>query len=229
MEGRTIAKAMSALRALYRYMVAEGLATANPAAAVDPPRLRQRLPSVLAQDQVDRLLAGIDLRSANGLRDRALFELIYSCGLRVSEAVALDVGSLHLPQGFVTVAGKGGRHRLVPLMGAAEQWIERYLDRGRVCLAHAPSEPALFLNKSGRRLSRSGMWKRFRQAAVLAGLTAKVHTLRHSFATHLLRGGADLRSVQELLGHADITTTQIYTHIDDADMRDAHARHHPRG
>ena len=178
---------------------------------------------------MDRLLAAVDTATPSGLRDRALFELIYSCGLRVSEAVALQVSSLHLQQGFVTVAGKGGRQRLVPLMGAALDWIARYLQDGRPALARAPGEAALFLNRAGSRLTRAGMWKRFQDAAARAGVSGKLHTLRHSFATHLLGGGADLRSVQELLGHADISTTQIYTHLDAADLRDAHRRHHPRG
>lgn len=226
---RTAAKSVSALRALYRFLQADGRAAANPAALIEPPRPSRRLPTVHSAVDVDRLLASVNIGTPSGLRDRALFELIYSCGLRVSEAVALQLTSLHLEQGFVTVSGKGGRQRLVPLMGAALDWVERYLRDARPLLAGTAAEAALFLNRAGKRLTRAGMWKRFQDAAARAGVTGKLHTLRHSFATHLLGGGADLRSVQELLGHADISTTQIYTHLDAADLRDAHRRHHPRG
>ena len=228
-DARTAAKSVSALRALYRFLQAEGIATANPASLIEPPRPTRTLPAVLSPSDVDRVLAAVDTATPSGLRDRALFEMIYSCGLRVSEAVALQVTSLHQDQGFVTVSGKGGRQRLVPLMGAALDWIQRYLQDGRPALARHAGEAALFVNRSGRRLTRAGMWKRFQDAAVRAGVGGKLHTLRHSFATHLLGGGADLRSVQELLGHADISTTQIYTHVDATDLRDAHRRHHPRG
>ena len=228
-DARTAAKSVSALRALYRFLQAEGRAETNPAALIEPPRPTRRLPTVLSPSEVDRMLAAVDMGTPSGLRDRALFEMIYSCGLRVSEAVALQVTSLHREQGFVTVSGKGGRQRLVPLMGAALDWVQRYLRDGRPALARDASEAALFLNRSGRRLTRAGMWKRFQDAAVRAGVAGKLHALRHSFATHLLGGGADLRSVQELLGHADISTTQIYTHLDAADLREAHRRHHPRG
>lgn len=228
-DARTTAKSVSALRALYRFLQAEGIATANPAALIEPPRPTRKLPAVLSPTDVDRVLAAVDTATPSGLRDRALFEMIYSCGLRVSEAVALQVTSLHQDQGFVTVSGKGGRQRLVPLMGAALDWIQRYLQDGRPALARHAGEAALFVNRSGRRLTRAGMWKRFQDAAVRAGVGGKLHALRHSFATHLLGGGADLRSVQELLGHADISTTQIYTHVDASDLRDAHRRHHPRG
>lgn len=227
-DARTVAKSVSALRALYRFLQAEGQATSNPAAVIEPPRPQRRLPKVHSAADVDRLLDVVDTKLPAGLRDRALFELIYSCGLRVSEAVAMQVTSLHLDQGYVTVEGKGGRHRLVPLMGAALDWIERYLRDGRPALARTGGEAALFLNRMGRRLTRAGMWKRFQDAAARAGISGKLHTLRHSFATHLLAGGADLRSVQELLGHVDISTTQIYTHLDDADLRETHRRHHPR-
>ena len=227
-DARTVAKSVSALRALYRFLQAEGRAAANPAALIEPPRPVRRLPAAVSAAGVDRMLAQVDVRTPSGLRDRALFELIYSCGLRVSEAVALQVTSLHLEQGFVTVSGKGGRQRLAPLMGPALDWIQRYLRDGRPALAQDAGEAALFLNRAGRRLTRAGMWKRFQAAAARAGIPGKLHALRHSFATHLLAGGADLRSVQELLGHADISTTQIYTHVEDADLRTAHRRHHPR-
>ena len=228
-DARTVAKSVSALRALYRFLQAEGKCSTNPAALIEPPRPARKLPTVLSTSDVDRMLEAVDTGSASGLRDRALFEMIYSCGLRVSEAVTLQVTSLHLKQGYLTVLGKGRRQRLMPLMGPALEWVERYLQDGRPALAHDVQESALFLNRSGHRMTRAGMWKRFQEAATRAGIDSKLHSLRHSFATHLLGGGADLRSVQELLGHADITTTQIYTHLNAADLRDAHRRHHPRG
>ena len=240
----TLAKAISALRAWYRFVEAEvapaGAAHAgtlqqtNPAADVAPPRSPRRIPRVLSVAEVERFLAAIDLATPAGIRDRALFELVYSSGLRISEAVALDRSRLYLEQACVRLLGKGSRERIVPLGAPALAWLARYLSeaRHRLCrrsTAAAPATDAVFLNQRGGRLSRKGMWKRFHATSVAAGLHAKVHTLRHSFATHLLAGGADLRSVQELLGHADITTTQIYTHVEREDLRQQHRRFHPRG
>ena len=250
-DSRTLAKAISALRAWYRFLEAEaplagdrpsrellarsrpaGQEQSNPAAAVAPPRAPRRIPRVLSVEQVDRFLAAIDVSSAAGIRDRALFELVYSSGLRVSEAVALDRSRLYLAQACVRLHGKGSRERIVPLGVPAIEWLRRYLNEARPQLRGrqtVPATDAVFLNQRGGRLSRKGIWKRCRGIAVAAGLEAKVHTLRHSFATHLLAGGADLRSVQELLGHSDITTTQIYTHVDREDLKQHHRRYHPRG
>lgn len=240
----TLAKAISALRAWYRFVEAEappaggarGAAPeqANPAAEVAPPRAARRIPRVLSVAEVERFLAAIDLAAPAGIRDRALFELIYSSGLRVSEAVALDRSRLYLEQACVRLLGKGARERIVPLGEPAVAWLRRYLDEARPRLRRRaatgrPAADAVFLNQRGGRLSRKGIWKRFHAISVAAGLQAKVHTLRHSFATHLLSGGADLRSVQELLGHSDITTTQIYTHVEREDLRQQHRRYHPRG
>lgn len=240
----TVAKAVSALRAWYRFLEAEGPGlrgaahrapeATNPAANVAPPRVRRRLPRVLSVEQVARFLAAIDTDNAAGVRDRALFELVYSSGLRVSEAVALDRSRLYLAQACVRVIGKGSRERIVPLGEPAQEWLGRYLTEARPRLlrrsaAGSLAGDAVFLNQRGRRLSRKGIWKRFRAISMAAGLDAKVHTLRHSFATHLLAGGADLRSVQELLGHADLTTTQIYTHVERDDLHRQHRRFHPRG
>ena len=226
---RTIAKLLSAIRALYRFLVQEERATSSPADLIDTPRIGRRLPEVFSPDEVDRMLGVIDVATPLGLRDRFLFELIYSCGLRVSEAASLDTGSLYLREGFVRVIGKGDKERLVPLGGAARSRAEAYLEGGRPQLVRKPMESALFLNQRGDRLSRKGMWKKFKDISRSAGLEGKIHTLRHSFATHLLAGGADLRAVQELLGHADVTTTQIYTHVESEELKRTHTAHHPRG
>ena len=229
LDQRTIAKNLSALRSFYQFCILEGVRDDNPALKVSSPRAEHRLPGVLSVEQVEDLLDGIDLSKPGGLRDRALFELIYSSGLRISEAVALELSHLYLEEGLILVRGKGDKERLVPLGEEAIRWLQRYLNDARPQLARSPSERAVFLNRRGTRLSRKGMWKRFHELTEAVGISAKVHTLRHSFATHLLEGGADLRAVQELLGHADIGTTQIYTHIDTDDLRDYHQQFHPRG
>ena len=229
-EARTLAKANSALRSLFRFLVDEGLAGSNPARLLESPRVPMRIPRCLAPEEVDRLLAGADPADPVGLRDAALFELVYSCGLRASEAVDLTLGRVSLAEGIVRVMGKGSRERLVPVGDRAKAMLERYLAEARPRLARA-SRPcdALFLGRLGRRLSRKTVWRAFKRLAALAGLEATAHTLRHSFATHLLSGGADLRSVQELLGHADIATTQIYTHVSQDALRRVHNTLHPRG
>jgi len=226
-EQRTIAKSISALRSLFQYLVLENHREDNPAAAVELPRIAHRIPGVLDVEEVERLFEQIAVDSPLGVRDRALFELIYSCGLRISEAVDLSLDRVFLRERLLRVKGKGEKERLVPMGEHALLWLERYLDTARPHLAKKPVN-ALFLNNRGEKLSRKGMWKRFRNIAATAGVEAKVHTLRHSFATHLLEGGADLRAVQELLGHADISTTQIYTHIDKEELAVYHSDFHPR-
>ncbi len=225
---RTIAKSISALRSLFHYLVLQRVREDNPATLVELPRMACRVPGVLDLEEVDRLLEAIELDGPLGIRDRALFELIYSCGLRISEAVELSVDRVFLAERLIRVQGKGEKERLVPMGEHARHWLGRYLEEARPKLARRPVA-ALFLNNRGQKLSRKGMWKRFREIAERAGVDAKVHTLRHSFATHLLEGGADLRAVQELLGHADISTTQIYTHVDRDELATYHADYHPRG
>ncbi|MBU8913154.1 MAG: site-specific tyrosine recombinase XerD [Spirochaetales bacterium] len=225
---RTIAKIVSALRSFFQYLCLEGLRLENPAMLVELPRSSHRIPGVLKVAEVERILAAIDTDGPLGLRDRALFELIYSCGLRISEAVELTLDRVFLKERLIRVQGKGDKERLVPMGEHARNWLRRYLDEARPQLARRPAA-SLFLNRRGDGLSRKGMWKRFREIAAIAGVDAKVHTLRHSFATHLLEGGADLRAVQELLGHADISTTQIYTHVDSEELKTYHADYHPRG
>ncbi len=229
-DGRTVAKIVSAIRALYHFLVIDDVRRDNPALDLEAPRSGHRIPGVLRVEQIDALLDQIDVSTPRGLRDRCLFELIYSCGLRISEAVELTVDSVFPDEGLIRVRGKGDRERFVPMGEEARTALEHYLAAGRPHLSNGRTRTKmLFLNNRGHGLSRKGMWKRFRQLAAQAGIEAKVHTLRHSFATHLLEGGADLRSVQELLGHSDISTTQIYTHIDRDALAGKHAAYHPRG
>lgn len=224
----SVAKAVSALRSFFRHMMDEGLRKDNPASLLERPRADRRLPSVLPRDAVERLLESIDVSTPGGLRDRALVELIYSSGLRISEAAGLDLMDLSFGESLARVRGKGGKERLVPFGSEAARWLRAYLSDSRPRLAKAKRSPAVFLNRSGARISRKGIWKNYAAVASVAGTGSKLHTLRHSFATELLGGGADLRSVQELLGHADLNTTQIYTHVDAASLRANHARYLPR-
>lgn len=229
---RTVAKSLSSIKSLHDFLVAEEIRDDNPVSRIDGPKTTRRLPEVFSVEEVEELLAGIDTDSAAGIRDRAMFELIYSCGLRISEAVDLKINRVHLDNRVIRVVGKGSKERMVPLGEHAKHWLQRYLGEARPALVKQGrlSEGSVFLNNRGTGISRKGVWKRFRQAAESAGLpSSKVHTLRHSFATHLLRGGADLRVVQALLGHADIGTTQIYTHLDRDDLKAYHGKYHPRG
>ena len=228
-DARTLAKASSAIRSFFRFLVLEGRMEANPARLLDPPRLSMKIPKQLDAEEIERLLESCDATQVLGMRDRALFELIYSCGLRVSEAVQLTVDRVSLAEGAVRVLGKGSRERMVPVGDRARRELQRYLAESRPVLAGRRPASALFLGRTGRKLSRKTVWKTFKGLAQKAGLEGKVHTLRHSFATHLLEGGADLRSVQELLGHADISTTQIYTHVSQDMLKSIHQEFHPRG
>jgi integrase/recombinase XerD len=226
---RTSAKALSAIKSFFTYLKESGIVRANPAEMLESPRTSRRTPEVFSQQDVEALLAAIDTKDVLGVRDRCLFELIYSSGLRVSEAVALTLDRLYLGEQLVRIAGKGDKERLVPLGEVALHWLRVYLEEARPRLVKTPPPEAVFLNRWGKPLSRKGMWKRFKEIAARAGLAGKIHTLRHSFATHLLSGGADLRAVQMLLGHADIATTQVYTHVRDKELKSYHARYHPRG
>lgn len=227
---RTIAKIISALRSLHHFAILEGLRPDNPALRLELPKMVRNLPDVLSVGEVEKILAEIRPDNSLGLRDRALFELIYSCGLRISEAVDLTMDMLYLEESTIRVRGKGDKDRLVPMGEEVIYWMKEYLARARPELvSRNPRTDRVFVNQLGNGLSRKGMWKRFREASDRAGVSAKVHTLRHSFATHLLEGGADLRAVQELMGHSDISTTQIYTHLDKDDLRVYHKDYHPRG
>jgi integrase/recombinase XerD len=227
---RTISKIISSLRSFFKFLVLEKVREDNPAMDVDMPKVPKRIPRVLSREEIDELLDSIDTTSPLGLRDRALFELIYSSGLRVSEAVALRPEQLFLSEALIRVMGKGSKERLVPLGEVSRYWLSRYIEEGRPSLIKAGVKAdRLFISQRGSGLSRKGIWKRFKQLTQRQGVNSKVHTLRHSFATHLLQGGADLRAVQELLGHADISTTQVYTHLDREDLKRYHQQFHPRG
>jgi integrase/recombinase XerD len=225
------ARALAAVRGLHRFAALDGLVAEDVAREVAPPALPVRLPRTLSVDDVDQLLAGCLGDGPVALRDRALLELLYSTGARISEAVGLDVDDLDAAHRTVLLRGKGGKSRIVPVGRPALAAVDAYLVRARpVLAAKGRGTPTLLLNARGARLSRQSAWHVLRSAAETAGLTADVspHTLRHCFATHLLAGGADVRVVQELLGHASVTTTQIYTHVTVDTLREVYAMSHPR-
>jgi site-specific recombinase XerD len=226
----TVARKLAAVRGLYGFLVRTERAGQNPAELVSSPKRADKLPQVLSTEQMRSLLERIPARTPLELRDRSMLELAYSCGLRCEEIVNLDLGAIDFDSEQLRVLGKGGKERILPVGEPAQRALERYLERGRHALATDPRERALFLSKSGRRLSSSDITRRLglwtREAAMAAGISP--HSLRHSFATHLLEGGADLRTIQELLGHASISTTQVYTRVDAARLRDTYAASHPR-
>ena len=228
---RTVARRLSALRRFYQHLEREGRIRNNPCERVDAPRLGRPLPGVLSEREVERLLAAPDLETASGVRDRAMLEVLYATGLRVSELVGLRSEQVNLIQGVLRVVGKGGKERLVPLGEPAVEWLERYFRKGRPDILGERRTPALFPTSRGRAMTRQAFWHLIKRYAARAGISQDIspHTLRHAFATHLLDHGADLRVVQMLLGHRDISTTQIYTHIARERLKVLHARHHPRG
>lgn len=225
------ARTLSTLRHYHRFLAREGWGGERVARDVARPKLGRRLPSVLTLSQVESLIGQPDTGTPLGLRDRAMLELAYGAGLRVSELCGLSLDALLTDQQLVVVRGKGGKQRVVPYGRAAARALSRYVDAGRSRLSEGRVSPHLFLNSRGGCLSRVGFFKRLKTYAVAAGIARRVspHVLRHTFATHLLEGGADLRLVQELLGHADISTTQVYTHVDTRHILEAHRAFHPRG
>jgi integrase/recombinase XerC/integrase/recombinase XerD len=226
----TVARHLAAIRGLYDFLVRTEQVGGNPAELVSSPKRAEKLPKVLSTEQMRSLLERIPAHTPLELRDRAMLELAYSCGLRCEEIVNLDQGAMDFETEQVRVIGKGSKERILPVGEPAQRALERYLARGRRALATDSRELALFVSKSGRRLSNSDVTRRLglwtREAAMAAGVSP--HSLRHSFATHLLEGGADLRTIQELLGHASISTTQVYTRVDAARLRDTYAASHPR-
>lgn len=229
---RSVARALSALRTFYRFLCTEGYCDADPAARVERPALWKRLPVVLDFFEIEDLLAQPDLTTDLGLRDRAMLELAYAAGLRASELLAVRMQDIDPDEGLIRIHGKGRKDRLVPLGAVALDYIDRYRGAARRRLLRDDSvSDVLFLNFRGGPLTRMGLWKLFQKHIAAAGIAKKCtpHTLRHSFATHLLEGGADLRAVQEMLGHADISTTQIYTRVDRTYLKDVHRAFHPRG
>jgi len=218
----TVAKEISAIRSFGSYLVRLGVWKENLGFLLERPRKTISIPKVLSVNEVETLLASIDVSTSLGIRDRALFEIIYSSGLRISEASGLLLQNIYLKEGILFVLGKGNKERLVPFGNDAKIWLSKWIDEERPKIVGRKNVPFVFVNYQGKQFSRKGIWKRFQEIKSLSGVESKVHTLRHSFATHLLQGGADLRSVQQLLGHSDLATTQIYTHVDNSELKDFH-------
>jgi integrase/recombinase XerD len=227
---RTLARRMASLRAFCRYLTQEKALSIDPLLDIQTPRLPQRLPHFLSLDEVERLLRQPRQETSRGLRDAAMLEVLYATGLRVSELVSLPMTALHLTEGWLKVRGKGGKERLIPLGEQAVACLQAYLAGARQALMRGGHSAQVFVNGRGQGVTRQGFWKLVRKYAQQAGITKPMspHTLRHSFATHLLDQGADLRSVQQMLGHSDISTTQIYTHVLEARLRSVYQRYHPR-
>jgi len=232
---RSVGRSVAALRGYYKYLVVGRRLERNPAEDIQPPRAWPALPKFLSLEEVDALIAAADITTPLGLRDRAMIEVLYATGMRVSELVGIRAADLHLDAEYLTCIGKGNKERLIPIGEQAANWTLRYVREGRPTLVgsgagKAPASPRVFLNSRGRPLSRIGFWKILKTYSRRAGLPDSVspHVLRHSFATHLLDRGADLRAIQTMLGHADLSTTQIYTHVLEARLRLVYDRFHPR-
>jgi len=230
LDSRSVARHLVTIRHFFRFALMEGYVQDDPAATIESPRFRHSLPEFLSLEEVDRLLGQPDVTAVVGLRDRAMIELMYSCGLRVSELCSLRVSDLQTEAGCLRCIGKGDKERLVPVGRQALEVVQRYLKTSRPKLLREGSSPYLFLNQKGSKISRITYWKTLGQYGRKAGLrkALKPHMLRHSFATHLLDRGADLRSVQMMLGHSDISTTQIYTHVVEERLKQVYKAHHPR-
>jgi integrase/recombinase XerD len=226
---RSQARFLSALRSFFGWLVMEGVVPDNPCDNVDSPKLGRYLPQVLSVEEVETVIAAVDLSSWQGLRDRAILEVLYGCGLRVSEAVELKISNLYFDEGYIKVIGKGNKERLIPIGEMAADAINAYLEQ-RPESYNAASDDLVFLNRFGRSLSRQSMFLMMKKMALLADVRKEIspHTLRHSFATHLVENGADLRLVQEMLGHENLITTEIYTHIDTSTWHQEVLAHHPR-
>jgi integrase/recombinase XerD len=227
---RSVARMVAAVRGFFRFLVLDRRLDSSPADDLHPPRAWPALPTFLSIEEVDTLIAQPDVTTTLGLRDRAMIELLYATGLRVSELVGVRLADLHLDEQHLTCVGKGSKERLVPIGDQAADWIRRYAAQSRRELLKGRAAPRLFVNARGGPLSRVGFWKILKQHARTASLprTLSPHVLRHSFATHLLERGADLRAIQLMLGHADLSTTQIYTHVLEARLRSVYDRFHPR-
>jgi integrase/recombinase XerD len=227
---KTVARSISVLRGFYRWLADEGVLAGNPLEDMESPRTRRSLPEVLSVDEVESLLNQPDPSHPIGMRDKAMLELLYAAGLRVSELTQLPLSNVNVEAGFVIVLGKGSKQRVVPMGQEALHWLNQYLEDSRTKLLGNKRSPLVFVSQWGRGMSRQAFWKTIKKYALMAGIRKKIspHTIRHSFASHLLDGGADLRSVQSLLGHVDISTTQIYTHVTRERLKRVHARYHPR-
>jgi integrase/recombinase XerD len=226
---KSIARALVAVRGFYRFLIQDGYLKVDPSANLESPKAWQSLPRFLSSEEVERLLGTPDTSTAMGLRDKTMFEVLYATGLRVSEIVSLAPGNLNLDLGFLTVCGKGNKERAVPLGQSAIEWTRKYINARSRLATHGSAAPQLFITGTGRPLTRQAFWKiivRYGEEAGIGHITP--HLLRHSFATHLIENGADLRSVQMMLGHSDISTTQIYTHITNERLREIYKKFHPR-
>lgn len=230
-KARSTARMMSCVRSFYRYLIRENRISEDPTQNLESPKLGRPIPDSLTEEEVDRLLDAPDIKTNLGLRDRTMLEVLYATGLRVSELVGLRLEQLNLRQGLVRVTGKGNKERLVPLGEEAMDWIDDFLKEARGELLPDLSDSILFPSQQGRQMTRQTFWHRIKRYAIEAGITKHLspHTLRHAFATHLLNHGADLRVVQMLLGHSDLSTTQIYTHVARQRLNALHQQHHPRG
>lgn len=227
----SVNRALAALRGFYKYLIRESIIEENPIANIELAKVWMRLPDTLSKDEINHLLDEPNPKTPLGIRDKAMLELMYATGIRVSELISLTVNSINWQVGYLVVVGKGSKERIVPIGKSAIDCLNRYLQQGRQKLMKGKVSPVLFVNRSGHGLTRQGFWKIVKKYATKSGLLKKIHphTFRHSFATHLLEGGADLRSVQVMLGHSDIATTQIYTHISRERLKDIHQKYHPRG
>lgn len=228
---RTIARHISSIRSFHQFLLREKVTTTDPTVHLEMPQLEQKLPKVLSIQEIDALIAAPNCSKAQGVRDVAMLELLYATGMRISELIELDISNIHLTMGFVRVFGKGGKERIIPLGNGAIKACENYLGRARYELqGKYPKTDALFINRRGKRLTRQGCWKLLKEHAQAANIQHEMtpHVLRHSFATHLIENGADLRAVQEMLGHSDISTTQIYTHVSKTRLSEVYKQFHPR-
>jgi len=228
---RTIVRNLVVIRTFFRFLAQEGILGANPIENLESPKVEKNLPEILTLREIEQLLERPDLRTPLGKRDRAMLEMLYATGMRVSELTQLPTHQVSLEGGYVLLYGKGSKERIVPIGSEAIRWVLLYLKESRGVLAKGKESPFLFINRSGKPMSRQRFWKSLKDYARKAGLRKRItpHLLRHSFASHLLEGGADLRSVQMMLGHADISTTQIYTHVTGERLKKVHQHYHPRG
>ncbi|MDR7865315.1 MAG: site-specific tyrosine recombinase XerD [Sporomusaceae bacterium] len=226
----TISRNLAAIKSFYQYLVRERYLEKDPAAHLESPKLEKKLPKILTISEVEELLKQPNTFLPTGLRDKAMLELLYATGIRVSELISLNISDINLDMGYIKCYGKGAKERIVPLGSIAAKCVQEYIGKGRPKLVRTYEEAALFVNHHGNRLTRQGFWKIIKKYAQEATINKEItpHTLRHSFATHLLENGADLRSVQEMLGHADISTTQIYTHVTKNRLKEVYDKAHPR-
>ncbi|MBR2077644.1 MAG: site-specific tyrosine recombinase XerD [Exiguobacterium sp.] len=225
----SLRRAVSSIRMFHHHLKMTGVTTTNPSLYLESPKAEKQLPDTWSQAEVERLLDSVPTSDPLSLRDRAMLELLYGTGMRVSELLGLDLDDLQFELGYLQCEGKGERARIIPVSSVAQSFVERYIQQARNGLGGRETE-ALFLNGRGGRLSRQGFWKMIKRRAKLAGIDKEItpHVLRHSFATHLLENGADLRAIQQMLGHADLATTQVYTHVNKSRLHDVYRKHHPR-